>query len=92
MEKWAKEDIELRVMKIIESRYLAFQDQKENVDITLDTDIRKDLGFDSIMLVVLQIDIEDALGIRFNPIEDDSRAIFTTIRNISSYVKKCLGE
>lgn len=61
-------------------------------EITMDTDIRKDLGFDSIMLVVLQIQIEDTFHIRFDFVQDDFQTMFTTVGNIFNCVQKYLGE
>lgn len=87
-----KKEREKQLFMLIRKRYLEFGRDHEIQEITLDTDIRKDLNFDSVMLVVLQIDIEDEFHIRFDPVRDDFQQIFTTVRSIGRYVEKCLGE
>lgn len=82
-----RKKIEERILKIVSEQYsYSFGRDSGAAEITINTDIRKDLEFDSIMLVILQIEIEDAFCIRFNPIEEDLNNVFTTIRAISSYV------
>lgn len=60
-------------------------------NISADTDVQRDLGFDSIMLVVLQIQIEDMFQIRFNAVQDDLRNIFTSIASIAGYIQQHMG-
>lgn len=80
-----------KITEIIEKRYKEAGMDDSSAVFNEDTHIRQDLGFDSIMLVVLQIDIEDAFHIRFNPAEEDCRQIFTTIGNLCRYVLQRLG-
>lgn len=82
-----KKKIEERILRIVSEQYFnSFGRDNGSIEITINTNIRKDLGFDSIMLVILQIVIEDAFGIRFDPMEDDLNNVFTTIQEISRYV------
>ena len=86
------EEIEQRVFALEKKRYQAVHLSQNEESLHIHMDIRKDLGFDSTMLVVLQVDIEDEFHIRFNPLEEDIRSIFTTINNISTYVQMRLGK
>ena len=81
-----------QLLGIVREIYLDSAGAEAEKEITMDTDIKKDLGFDSIMLVVLQIQIEDTFHIRFDLVQDDFQTIFTTVRNIFNYVRKYLGE
>ncbi len=92
MEKYLLEDVEKKVIELVKKRCDFYEVAQDVTQITKDTNLREDLEFDSIMLVVLQIDIEDAFHIRFNPLTDDCSVVFTTIRNICFYIQKCLEE
>lgn len=92
MNEHEKKEIENQLLKLVWKRYIDFGRNDEGQEITLDTDVRKDLNFDSVMLIVLQVDIEDTFHIRFDPIQEDFQQIFTTVRSMSQYVQKCLGE
>ena len=81
-----------QLLGIVREIYLDSAGAEAEKEIAMDTDIKKDLGFDSIMLVVLQIQIEDTFHIRFDLVQDDFQTIFTTVRNIFNYVRKYLGE
>ena len=81
-----------QLLGIVREIYLDSAGAEAEKEITMDTDIKKDLGFDSIMLVVLQIQIEDTFHIRFDLVQDDFQTIFTTVRNIFNFVRKYLGE
>ena len=81
---------EEKVLSVISARYDSLVKEENKAEITMDTDIRRDLGFDSIMLVVLQIELEDEFNIRFNPVKDDLENIFTTVRMISGYIQEML--
>ena len=81
-----------QLLGIVREIYLDSAGAEAEKEITMDTDIKKDLGFDSIMLVVLQIQIEDTFHIRFDLVQDDFQTIFTTVRNIFNCVRKYLGE
>ncbi|MCI8939900.1 MAG: hypothetical protein HFH12_07910 [Dorea sp.] len=82
-----RKKIEETILRIVSEQYNSLTGNAEARIITLYTDIRKDLGFDSIMLVVLQIGIEDAFHIRFDPVKNDLKDVFTTIQNISDCVQ-----
>lgn len=85
-------DVEQKLIELILNRIQDPSEQKDERNVTPDTDIRKDLGFDSIMLVILQIDIEDAFQIRFDPVHDDLQKIFTTVKAMGEYVRRCLED
>lgn len=87
-----RESIEEQVLELVRCRCEHSVRENEDTEITAETDIRADLGFDSIMLVVLQIDIEDTFHIRFDPMEDDFQLIFTTVRALCDYVQRRLEE
>ena len=57
-------------------------------DICLESNLKNDLGFDSISLVELQILIEEEFNIRFNPIETDLSEVFKTITSLIEYLEK----
>lgn len=86
-EKINRNEIETRVIELVKAEYDRMAPGGELSGIELSTNIRKDLGFDSIMLVVLQVDIEDAFKIRFNPLEYDLQSVFTTVGVICDYVQ-----
>lgn len=88
----AEDKTDERVLKVISARYDSLVKEKSKTVITMDTDIRHDLGFDSITLVVLQIELEDEFHIRFNPAEDDLEKIFTTVQVISGYIQDMLRD
>lgn len=64
----------------------------DNPLINPDTDLKLDLGLDSIALVVLQINIEECFGIQFDPLQDDFDEIFHKVNNVYIYVKKKLED
>ena len=43
------------------------------------------------MLVVLQIDIEDAFHIRFDPVEEDLQQVFLSVRTLMDSVQNHMG-
>lgn len=77
-----------RLIDLVTDLYRNSMSYRKGVKITADTDISRDLGFDSVMLVVLQINIEDAFHMRFDPMEEDLRNVFSTIRPLSDYISK----
>lgn len=91
MMKWTKVDLENKVSEIVADIYGENPGQTELRKVPLDADIRMRLGFDSIMLVILQITLEDTFHIRFDPVKDDFREIFSTVGTICSYVENSLG-
>lgn len=86
MDKVKRTDIEKKVLGLVSKVWMSSLNSNGNMEIFLDTDIRKNLNFDSIMLVVLQVELEDEFHIRFNWVEEDVRMVFTTVQNISDYV------
>lgn len=49
-----------------------------------------DLGFNSISLIELQVEIEDEFGFLFDAIEDDFDKIFFSFESLCEYVEKRL--
>ena len=58
-------------------------------EVTLDADIQKDLGADSITVVEMIIELEDAFDI---DIPDEEAEKLLTIRDVVDYVKARLAE
>ena len=56
------------------------------------TDLKLDLEMDSIALVVLQINMEDAFGIQFDPLQNDFEEIFCTVERVCQFVLEGLKE
>lgn len=48
--------------------------------------LREDLGFDSVLIVDLMVEIELRLGVRFDPLDDDLAAIFATFGSLEEFV------
>lgn len=44
------------------------------------------LGYDSISMIHLQVEIEDEFRFMFDPIEDDFEQIFSSVANLYDYV------
>ncbi len=82
------DEITGRVIKMITNRFQNSLAYREDVQITVDTELFNELEFDSLMLVVLQIDIEDAFHIRFDPTEKNFQELFSTVRSLSDYIRK----
>lgn len=87
-----KQRIERRIIEIITQIYRSVSKKRDIPEITAVTDIRENLGFDSLMLIILQVDVEDTFHIHMNPIEDDFQYIFKNIQNLSNYVQSCLED
>jgi len=60
--------------------------------ITEDSMLRDDIGLDSIDLSILQIELEDNFGIRFDPFEDDFTEIFLCVRQLCRTLERKIGE
>lgn len=80
-------DIQRQVITIIRKQCADSGVLHGTQPITAETAIQKDLEFDSIMLVVLQIEIEDLFRIRFNPAEEDFRQIFSTVGTLCASIQ-----
>ncbi|CCO22312.1 acyl carrier protein [Maridesulfovibrio hydrothermalis] len=48
--------------------------------------LRKDLGFDSLAIVHLQVAIEDEFEIRFDPVSTDFITVFETVGSLSNFL------
>ncbi len=57
----------------------------------METLIRDELAFDSVTLVVLQIEVEDAFRIRFDPAREDFLTIFSSVRELCAAVRRHMG-
>lgn len=64
----------------------------ESIVVTKESELLDDLGFDSIMLIVLQVEIEDTFHIRFNPVDEDLQQIFMSVQTLADYVQDHIGE
>ncbi len=57
----------------------------------METLIRDELAFDSVTLVVLQIEVEDAFRIRFDPAREDFLTIFSSVGELCAAVRRHMG-
>lgn len=48
--------------------------------------LREDLGFDSVLIVDLMVEIELKLGVYFDPYENDLAEIFQTVGSLERFV------
>ena len=71
MNRPGREETENRIIRIVTEMFRNSAGYNKDVTVSTETQIQDGLGFDSIMLIVLQIDIEDAFHIRFDPVEED---------------------
>ncbi len=85
-------EIENKIMEIISRMLKDSVGYTEDAAVYPESQIRGELGFDSIMLVILQIEVEDAFHIRFNPVEEDLQYIFASVRTLASAVLMHIGE
>ena len=83
--------IETKLIQLIREIYRDSYGQFPVEPLTLETDVQKDLHFDSILLVVLQIQIEDEFQIRFDAAHDDLRYTFSKIGRIIDYIQQHVG-
>lgn len=71
-------------------KQIAKADGSINVtDLTPDTDLRKDLGFDSLTAMEMVMELEDELGVQ---IVDEDVEKLTTVRSVAEYVAERLPE
>lgn len=54
--------------------------------LTAESNLRDDLGLDSMDIVRLQILLEDRLNFRFDPVRHDLDAVFTTVGAIHRFL------
>lgn len=52
--------------------------------------LQKDLGYDSISIIELQVEIEDEFGFLFDVVEDDFDKIFYSLENLCQYINNRL--
>ena len=83
---------EMKIMEIVVGMFQNSAEYDQKRVINTGTRIRDELGFDSVMLIVLQIDIEDAFQIRFDPAQEGLQQIFTSVRTLTDYVQSHIGE
>lgn len=83
--------VQRRVLELVTNRYRAESGFQPEREITMETSIRDELAFDSIMLVVLQIEVEDAFHIRFDPAQEDFLTIFSNVRELCAAVRRHMG-
>lgn len=88
MKKTGRDEILSCLIELVKKQFQDSIAYREGVLITADTDIFRELEFDSLMLVVLQVDIEDAFQIRFNPIEVDMQTLFSTVGSLAEYISR----
>lgn len=60
-------------------------------EITEGSRLKEDLQMDSLLLVMLQVELEDAFQFRFDSYEDDFEEIFQSVRTICDYIEKQSG-
>lgn len=58
-------------------------------EITRESDIKKDLKADSLVLVELLFNLEDETGIT---VEDEAAKSLATVGDVVDYIEKCLGK
>ena len=49
--------------------------------------IREDLGFDSILLIDLMVELEARFGLYFEPLSPEMDTVFTTVGALEAFVK-----
>lgn len=81
-------DIQRQVIEIIQKQCADSGVPRRTQPITAETAIREELAYDSIMLVVLQIEIEDRFRFRFNPAEEDFLQIFSTVGALCASIQR----
>lgn len=77
-----KKELEQMIMQYVEDEY-------RNVELKEDTSLIDDLGFDSIMLVELMMEIEDEFNISFDEV-DELVESFDTVGKLMELVGKML--
>lgn len=91
MNRTGREETENRIMGIVTEMFLNSAGYNKDVTVSAETQIQNELGFDSIMLIMLQIDIEDAFHIRFDPVEEDFQQVFLSVRTLTDFVQSHKG-
>ncbi len=91
MNRPGREEIENKIIKIVAEMFNNSAGYNKDVIVRAETHLQDELGFDSVMLVVLQIDIEDAFHIRFDPVEEDLQQIFLSAHTLTDSVQSHMG-
>ncbi len=81
-----KNDIQSKVCELVSKL-----GQFNNDNIEVDSDLRDNYGIDSIVLVELLVEIEDAMGITFDS-SSLSYDTFSTVNSITDYVLEKIAE
>lgn len=53
--------------------------------------LKEDLHLDSLLLLVLQVELEDEFKFRIDPYRDDMEEIFESVGTVCNYVEKQIG-
>lgn len=91
MNRPGREETENRIIGIVTEMFRNSAGYNKEVTVSPETQIQDELGFDSIMLIVLQIDIEDAFHIRFDPVEEDLQQTFLSVQTLTDSVQSHMG-
>ena len=91
MNRPGREETENRIIEIVTEMFRNSAGYNKDVTVSAKSQIQDELGFDSIMLIVLQIDIEDAFHIRFDPVEEDLQQVFLSVRTLTDSVQSHMG-
>ena len=91
MNRPGREETENRIIEIVTEMFRNSAGYNKDVTVSAKSQIQDELGFDSIMLIVLQIDIEDAFHIRFDPVEEDLQQVFLSVRTLTDSVQSNMG-
>lgn len=65
--------------------------ESENVAISPEMSLTEDLNMESMHLVSLQVEIEEAFGIEFDPLDDDFFHIFQTVNSVYQTIAEKLA-
>ena len=91
MNRPGREETENRIIGIVSEMFRNSAGYNSDITVSAESKIRDELEFDSIMLIVLQIDIEDAFQIRFDPVEEDLQQVFLSVRTLTDSVQSHMG-
>ena len=92
MNRPGREKTENRILEMVTEMFCSSAGCDKDRAVSVETRIQDELGFDSVMLIILQINIEDVFGIRFNPVEENLQEIFISVRTLTDYVQRQIGE
>lgn len=78
-----EQDIRNAIIQIMKSKFDWLANQEF---ISIDTNLRNDLGFDSIAIVSLQVSLEDEFDFRFDPLSIDFSQVFKSVKTLTDYI------